>query len=67
VRSAGRGADSGEGRWTIKAAIDEAVSADALTAELYEHFSSCGEADFAGKLLSAMPYEFGGYVEKSAA
>jgi 6-phosphogluconate dehydrogenase len=61
---AGRVSDSGEGRWTIKAAIDEAVPAHVLTASLYERFSSRGEADFADKLLSAMRYEFGGHVEK---
>jgi 6-phosphogluconate dehydrogenase len=61
---AGRVSDSGEGRWTIKAAIDEAVPAHVLTAALYERFSSRGEADFADKLLSAMRYEFGGHVEK---
>jgi 6-phosphogluconate dehydrogenase len=63
---AGRVSDSGEGRWTIKAAIDEAVPAHILTAALYERFSSRGEADFADKLLSAMRYEFGGHIEKSA-
>jgi len=63
---AGRVSDSGEGRWTIKAAIDEAVPAPVLTASLYERFSSRGEADFANKLLSAMRYEFGGHLEKPA-
>jgi 6-phosphogluconate dehydrogenase len=63
---AGRVSDSGEGRWTMKAAIDEAVPAHVLTAALYERFSSRGEADFADKLLSAMRYEFGGHLEKSA-
>jgi 6-phosphogluconate dehydrogenase len=63
---AGRVSDSGEGRWTIKAAIDEAVPAHVLSAALYERFSSRGEADFADKLLSAMRYEFGGHLEKSA-
>jgi 6-phosphogluconate dehydrogenase len=63
---AGRVSDSGEGRWTIKAAIDEAVPAHVLTAALYERFSSRGEAEFADKLLSAMRYEFGGHVEKPA-
>src|SRR5919109_1046854 len=63
----GRVSDSGEGRWTIKAAVDEAVPAHVLTAALYERFSSRGEADFADKLLSAMRYEFGGHLEKSAA
>jgi 6-phosphogluconate dehydrogenase len=62
---AGRVSDSGEGRWTIQAAIDEAVPAHVLTAALYERFSSRGEADFADKLLSAMRYEFGGHLEKS--
>jgi 6-phosphogluconate dehydrogenase len=62
----GRVSDSGEGRWTIKAAIDEAVPAHVLTAALYERFSSRGEADFADKLLSAMRYEFGGHLEKAA-
>jgi 6-phosphogluconate dehydrogenase len=61
---AGRVSDSGEGRWTIKAAIDEAVPAGVLTTSLYERFSSRGEADFADKLLSAMRYEFGGHLEK---
>src|SRR6266481_39667 len=62
---AGHVSDSGEGRWTIKAAIDEAVPAPVLTSALYERFSSRGEADFANKLLSAMRYEFGGHIEKS--
>jgi 6-phosphogluconate dehydrogenase len=62
----GRVSDSGEGRWTIKAAIDEAVPAPVLTAALYERFSSRGEADFADKMLSALRYEFGGHVEKAA-
>jgi 6-phosphogluconate dehydrogenase len=63
---AGRVSDSGEGRWTIKAAIDEAVPAPVLTTALYQRFSSRGEADFADKLLSAMRYQFGGHVEKEA-
>ncbi len=62
---AGRVSDSGEGRWTVKAAIDEAVPAPVLTTALYERFSSRGEADFANKLLSAMRYQFGGHQEKS--
>jgi 6-phosphogluconate dehydrogenase len=66
AKFAGRVSDSGEGRWTIKAAIDEAVPAPVLTASLYERFSSRGEADFANKLLSAMRYEFGGHQEKPA-
>ena len=63
---AGRVSDSGEGRWTITAAIDEAVPAPVLSAALFERFSSRGEADFADKLLSAMRYEFGGHDEKTA-
>ena len=61
---AGKVSDSGEGRWTIKAAIDEAVPASVLSTALYERFSSRGEADFADKLLSAMRYEFGGHLER---
>jgi 6-phosphogluconate dehydrogenase len=61
---AGRVSDSGEGRWTIKAAIDEGVPAPVLSSALYERFSSRGEADFADKLLSAMRYGFGGHLEK---
>ena len=61
---AGRVSDSGEGRWTIKAAIDEAVPAPVLTTALYERFSSRGEADFQNKLLSAMRFQFGGHIEK---
>jgi 6-phosphogluconate dehydrogenase len=61
----GRVSDSGEGRWTIKAAIDEAVPAPVLSAALYSRFSSRGEAQFADKLLSAMRFEFGGHIEKS--
>jgi 6-phosphogluconate dehydrogenase len=60
----GRVSDSGEGRWTIRAAIDEAVPVPVLSSALYERFSSRGEADFGDKLLSAMRYEFGGHVEK---
>jgi len=62
----GRVSDSGEGRWTIKAAIDEAVPAPVLSSALYSRFSSRGEAQFADKLLSAMRFEFGGHVEKPA-
>jgi 6-phosphogluconate dehydrogenase len=61
---AGRVSDSGEGRWTIKAAIDTAVPAPVLTTALYERFSSRGGADFQGKLLSAMRHAFGGHAEK---
>jgi 6-phosphogluconate dehydrogenase len=62
----GRVSDSGEGRWTIHAAIDEAVPVPVLTAALYERFSSRGHAEFQDKLLSAMRYGFGGHLEKSA-
>jgi 6-phosphogluconate dehydrogenase len=64
-RFEGRVSDSGEGRWTIKAAIDEGVPAPVLTTALYERFSSRGHAEFADKLLSAMRYEFGGHEEKA--
>jgi 6-phosphogluconate dehydrogenase len=60
----GRVSDSGEGRWTIKAAIDEAVPVPVLSTALYSRFSSRGEAEFADKLLSAMRFEFGGHIEK---
>jgi 6-phosphogluconate dehydrogenase len=66
ARFSGHVSDSGEGRWTIKAAIDEAVPTPVLTTALYERFSSRGEAQFQDKLLSAMRYEFGGHVEKAA-
>jgi 6-phosphogluconate dehydrogenase len=59
--------DSGEGRWTIKAAIDEAVPAPVLSASLYQRFASRGEADYQNKVLSAMRYGFGGHLEKGAA
>jgi 6-phosphogluconate dehydrogenase len=61
---AGRVSDSGEGRWTIKAAIDESVPVPVLSAALYQRFASRGEADFQDKLLSAMRYGFGGHLEK---
>ena len=64
AKFAGRVSDSGEGRWTIKAAIDEAIPAPVLSAALYERFSSRGDADFQNKLMSAMRYEFGGHLEK---
>jgi 6-phosphogluconate dehydrogenase len=64
---AGRVSDSGEGRWTIKAAIDEAVPVPVLTTALYERFASRGEADYQDKLLSAMRFGFGGHLEKPAA
>jgi 6-phosphogluconate dehydrogenase len=63
---AGRVSDSGEGRWTIKAAIDEAVPAPVLSAALYQRFASRGEADYQDKLLSAMRFGFGGHLEKTA-
>jgi len=63
---AGRVSDSGEGRWTIKASIDEAVPTPVLTAALYERFGSRGDADYSDKLLSAMRFEFGGHLEKPA-
>jgi 6-phosphogluconate dehydrogenase len=63
----GRVSDSGEGRWTVKAAIDEGVPAHVLSTALYERFASRGEADFADRLLSAMRHEFGGHAEKAAA
>jgi 6-phosphogluconate dehydrogenase len=65
-RFAGRVSDSGEGRWTIKAAIDEGVPVPVLTSSLFERFESRGEAGFADKLLSAMRFQFGGHLEKAA-
>ena len=62
----GRVSDSGEGRWTIQAAIDEAVPTQVLSAALYDRFTSRGNADFANRVLSAMRYEFGGHAEKPA-
>jgi 6-phosphogluconate dehydrogenase len=61
---AGRVSDSGEGRWTVSAALDEAVPVPVLSAALYQRFSSRGEADFADRLLSALRFQFGGHVEK---
>jgi 6-phosphogluconate dehydrogenase len=61
----GRVSDSGEGRWTVVAAIDEAVPAPVLSAALYERFTSRGEGDFADKVLSAMRYQFGGHIERA--
>jgi 6-phosphogluconate dehydrogenase len=66
AKFAGRVSDSGEGRWTITAALDEAVPAPVLSAALYERFSSRGQDDFADKMLSALRYEFGGHQEKAA-
>ncbi len=63
-RFGGRVSDSGEGRWTIQAAIDEGVPAHVLTAALYDRFSSRGEAEYADKVLSAMRFQFGGHEEK---
>jgi 6-phosphogluconate dehydrogenase len=63
---AGHVSDSGEGRWTIKAAVDTGVPTPVLTASLYERFSSRGNAEFQGKLLSAMRRGFGGHEEKPA-
>src|SRR6266446_3318391 len=67
AKFAGRVSDSGEGRWTIKAAVDEGVPVPVLTTALYERFSSRGEADYQDKLLSAMRFGFGGHLEKTAA
>src|SRR6201981_2740848 len=66
TKFAGRVSDSGEGRWTIKAAIDEAVPVPVLSAALYQRFTSRGDADYQDKLLSAMRFQFGGHLEKSA-
>jgi 6-phosphogluconate dehydrogenase len=66
LKFSGHVSDSGEGRWTIKAAIDEGVPVPVLTTALYERFSSRGEADFQDKMLSAMRFEFGGHLEKPA-
>jgi 6-phosphogluconate dehydrogenase len=66
AKFAGRVSDSGEGRWTIKAAIDEGVPATVLTTALYARFSSRGAADIQDKLLSAMRFQFGGHLEKPA-
>ncbi len=63
---AGRVSDSGEGRWTIKAAIDEAVPVPVLATALYQRFTSRGEADYQDRLLSAMRFQFGGHLEKPA-
>jgi 6-phosphogluconate dehydrogenase len=63
---AGRVSDSGEGRWTVMAAIDESAPVPVISAALYARFSSRGEDDFADKLLSALRYEFGGHEERTA-
>jgi 6-phosphogluconate dehydrogenase len=65
TKFSGRVSDSGEGRWTIKAGIDEGVPTPVLTTALYERFSSRGQAEFQDKVLSAMRFEFGGHVEKA--
>jgi 6-phosphogluconate dehydrogenase len=65
AKFSGRVSDSGEGRWTLAAAIDEGVPAHVLSAALYERFSSRGQATFADQLLSAMRFEFGGHAEKT--
>jgi 6-phosphogluconate dehydrogenase len=65
-RFAGRVSDSGEGRWTLEAAIDESVPANVLAAALFGRFASRGEADFQNRVLSAMRFEFGGHVERAA-
>jgi 6-phosphogluconate dehydrogenase len=64
AKFSGRVSDSGEGRWTITAAIDESAPAPVLSAALYQRFTSRGEEDFANKLLSAMRYQFGGHAER---
>jgi 6-phosphogluconate dehydrogenase len=66
AKFAGRVSDSGEGRWTIAAALDEAVPAPVLSAALFARFSSRGQDDFADKMLSALRYQFGGHKEKAA-
>jgi 6-phosphogluconate dehydrogenase len=66
ARFSGRVSDSGEGRWTIHAAVDEGVPAPVLTTALYQRFASRGEGDFAGKVLSAMRHAFGGHDERKS-
>jgi 6-phosphogluconate dehydrogenase len=66
AKFAGRVSDSGEGRWTVAAAIDESVPAPVLSAALYERFSSRGQDDFADKVLSALRFQFGGHKEKTS-
>src|SRR5262249_2743221 len=67
AKFSGRVSDSGEGRWTVKAGVDEGVPVPTLSAAIYQRFSSRGEADFQDKLLSALRFQFGGHVEKPAA
>ncbi|HVB00535.1 MAG TPA: 6-phosphogluconate dehydrogenase (decarboxylating), partial [Acidimicrobiales bacterium] len=62
----GRVSDSGEGRWTVQAAIDESVPAPVISAALWQRYASRGEGEFAAKILSAMRSEFGGHVEKNS-
>ncbi|HEU5411169.1 MAG TPA: hypothetical protein VFU57_09130, partial [Candidatus Acidoferrales bacterium] len=62
----GRVSDSGEGRWTIQAAVEEGTPATLLSAALYDRFTSRGHADFASKVLSAMRFQFGGHIERAA-
>jgi 6-phosphogluconate dehydrogenase len=64
AKFSGRVSDSGEGRWTVQAAIEQGAPAPVLSAALYQRFSSRGESEFADKILSAMRYQFGGHVEK---
>ena len=66
TKFSGRVSDSGEGRWTITAAIDESTPVPVLSAALYQRFTSRGEDDFADKVLSAMRFQFGGHVERAA-
>ena len=66
AKFSGRVSDSGEGRWTILAAIDEGAPAPVLSAALYQRFTSRGESGFADKLLSAMRYQFGGHLERKS-
>jgi 6-phosphogluconate dehydrogenase len=66
AKYSGQVSDSGEGRWTVMAAIDESVPAPVISAALYARFNSRGEADFADKVLSALRFEFGGHDEKAA-
>ncbi|MCU1273084.1 MAG: 6-phosphogluconate dehydrogenase, decarboxylating, partial [Bryobacterales bacterium] len=66
AKYSGRVSDSGEGRWTIMAAIEESAPAPVLSSALYQRFTSQGEDDFADKVLSAMRHQFGGHVERPA-
>jgi 6-phosphogluconate dehydrogenase len=64
AKFSGRVSDSGEGRWTVTAAVEEGTPAPVLSAALFQRFASRGEDEFAGKVLSAMRFEFGGHVER---